>query len=204
MLYFNTVKPDTLELLNKIMEIPELINFNLAGGTSLSLQIGHRLSVDLDLFGKRPFNQQEILDLVSSLGNVRQISYSKNIFVLNINDIKVDFVNYKYPLLKEIRTENSLRLFSLEDIAAMKIAAVTGRGRKRDFTDLFFILKYFTLTEILSFYNEKYPDGNELMAARSLTYFSDADEDEDMSLFKKAPWNVVKKSLEKAVRETYK
>jgi Nucleotidyl transferase AbiEii toxin, Type IV TA system len=102
MLHYNTVKPRTLGLLRKIMEIPELVDFNLAGGTSLSLQIGHRLSVDLDMFGNRPFEQQEILDLISPLGDVRQVNYSKNIFVLKIEDVKVDFVNYKYPLLHDI------------------------------------------------------------------------------------------------------
>jgi Nucleotidyl transferase AbiEii toxin, Type IV TA system len=97
-----------------------------------------------------------------------------------------------------------LRLFSLKDVGAMKIAAITGRGRKRDFTDLYFLMKQFTLPELIGFYNEKYPDGNEFMAIRSLSYFGDAEEDEDMSLFKKADWSTVKKTLEKAVRSYYK
>jgi len=75
MLHTNTVQPGTLGLLNRIMNIPELAGFNLAGGTSLSLQIGHRLSFDLDFFGDRPFERQEILDLVDILGDVRQINY---------------------------------------------------------------------------------------------------------------------------------
>jgi len=86
----------------------------------------------------------------------------------------------------------------------MKIAAITGRGRKRDFTDLFFLMKHFTLPELLSFYNKKYPDGNEFMAARSLTYFVDADEDEPLSLFREADWPTVKNTLETAVRDFYK
>ena len=68
----------------------------------------------------------------------------------------------------------------------MKIAAITGRGRKRDFTDLFFLMKQFPLKELIAFYNEKYQDGNEFMAARSLSYFTDAEEDEDLDLYKNA------------------
>jgi hypothetical protein len=203
MLHTNTVKPGTLELLIKITAIPELTGFNLAGGTALALQIGHRLSIDLDLFGQRPFEQQEILDLVSHLGDVRQISYSKNIFVLKINDVKVDFVNYKYPLIKDIRKDEGLRLLSLQDIGAMKIAAITGRGRKRDFIDLFFLMQQFSLSELLSFYNKKYPDGNELMVARSLVYFDDADEDEDVVLFKKVHWENLKKELKASVKNYF-
>ena len=96
MLYTHTVKPGTLGLLTQIMKIPELTGFNLAGGTSLALQIGHRLSVDLDLFGNRPFAQQEILDLINHLGDIKQIGYSKNIFVLKIDDVKVGQLSRKH------------------------------------------------------------------------------------------------------------
>lgn len=204
MLHYTTIKPGTLGLLKKIMAVPELKDFNLAGGTSLALQIGHRVSVDLDLFGKRPFERQEILDLVEKVGEVRELQYSKNIFILQIDEVKVDFVNYKYPLLREIRHETGLRLVSLEDIGAMKIGAITGRGKKRDFTDLFFLMKKFSMAELISFYNEKYPDGNEMMAVRSLTYFEDADEDDDLTLFKKADWQTVKKTIEKEIRKIYR
>ena len=64
MLHTQTVAPATLELLKRLMAIPELVGFNLAGGTSLSLQIGHRISVDLDFFGDRPFESDEILGLI--------------------------------------------------------------------------------------------------------------------------------------------
>ncbi len=204
MLHYATIKPGTLGLLKKIMAVPELKDFNLAGGTSLALQIGHRVSVDLDLFGKRPFERQEILDLVEKVGEAREIQHSKNIFILKIDEVKVDFVNYKYPLLREIRHEAGLRLMSLEDIGAMKIGAIAGRGRKRDFTDLFFLLKKYSMAELMSFYNEKYPDGNEMMAVRSLSYFADADEDDDLALFKKADWPTVKRTIEKEIQKIYR
>lgn len=185
------------------MLLPELNGFNLVGGTSLALQIGHRISVDLDLFGNRPFEAHEILDLMHPLGTVKALSQSKHILILNINGIKVDFVNYRYPLLQDVLLVDNLRLVSLKDIAAMKLAAIVGRGRKRDFTDIFFLLKHFSLSNLMGFYNAKYADGNEMIVVRSLTYFSDADSDEDISLLKKAEWQTVKKTILKEVNKLY-
>lgn len=186
------------------MAVPELEDFNLAGGTSLALQIGHRLSVDLDLFGARPFEKDEILDLADDLGTVRLMHATKNILVLDINGVKVDFVNYKYPLLREVHKESDIRLVSLPDIGAMKLAAITGRGRKRDFTDLFFLMNQYSLSELLTFYNQKYPDGSEFLVARSLTYFDDADQDESLNLLQNADWPTVKKTIENEVKKRYK
>ena len=185
------------------MALPELNGFNLVGGTSLALQIGHRISIDLDLFGNRPFEVQEILDLMQPLGDVKALSQSKHILILNINGIKVDFVNYRYPLIQDIKLVDNIRLASIADIAAMKLAAIAGRGRKRDFTDVFFLLKHFSLSEIIGFYNAKYTDGNEMIIVRSLTYFGDADNDEDMQLLKKADWQTVKNKILKEVNQLY-
>lgn len=96
MLHLQTIQPDTLGLLKALMSIPELAEFNLAGGTSLALQIGHRVSYDLDLFGNRPFTSDEILSLVSNLGTIEVSNQTPNILILGISGIKVDFVNYRY------------------------------------------------------------------------------------------------------------
>ena len=86
----------------------------------------------------------------------------------------------------------------------MKLGAITGRGKKRDFTDLYFLLKEFTLTELLAFYRQKYADGNEFLVLRSLTYFDDADEDKELELFEKAAWSDVKKSIAEEVKKIMK
>jgi hypothetical protein len=110
------------------MAIPELSGFNLAGGTSLALQIGHRISVDLDFFGERAFEKEEILELLDSLGTCQLVHQTRNIFVLNIGGVKVDFVNYKYPLISVVKNINGIRLTGLPDIGAMNISAITGRS----------------------------------------------------------------------------
>jgi predicted nucleotidyltransferase component of viral defense system len=183
------------------MSIPELAEFNLAGGTSLSLQIGHRLSVDLDFFGKRPFESQEILDLVHPFGTVKMLSQRRNILVLDINGVKVDFVNYSYLPIEPVQHHTGIRLLGLPDIAAMKLAAIAGRGRKRDFIDVFFLLKKYKLAELLDFYNRKFPDGSEFMVIKSLTYFEDADQDENPKMLQKIDWQKVKNSIQKEVKK---
>jgi predicted nucleotidyltransferase component of viral defense system len=137
MLHAKTVTPATLELLNEICSIKELKEFNLAGGTALALQIGHRISYDLDFFGRRNFETTEILDLISLSRTTKILSQSKNILILTIDDIKVDFVNYKYPLISNTIEEKEIRLLSIDEITAVKLAAIAGRGRKRDFYDLY-------------------------------------------------------------------
>lgn len=204
MLQHHTVEPRTLGLLKKIMAIPELSGFNLAGGTALALQIGHRISVDLDFFGARPFEKDEILSLLEDVGEPYILQHSRNILILNIHGVKVDFVNYKYPWLREIKLEDGIRLVSLPDIGAMKLGAITGRGKKRDFTDVYFLLKQYKLAELLSFYRDKYPDGNEFLVLRSLTYFEDAEEDEEPELLFEAAWPDVKKTIEEEVRKILK
>lgn len=203
MLHRKTIAAPTLGILKNIMAIFELSGFNLAGGTSLALQIGHRLSVDLDFFGNRPFETQEILDLLQPVGQVRILSQSKNILVLNVEGVKVDFVNYRYPLIREVVHIEGLRLLDLPDIAAMKLAAIAGRGRKKDFIDIYFLLKKYSLAQLFEFYNAKYEDGSIFMVSRSITYFDDADKDEDLMIFKKISWQTIKETILKEVQKLY-
>lgn len=201
MLQHHTVEPGTLGLLKDIMAIPELIGFNLAGGTALALQIGHRKSIDLDFFGARPIDMDEIVSLLEPLGDLRLLQHTRNILILNIKGVKVDFVNYKYPWLRAIQIVEDIRLASLPDIGAMKLGAIAGRGKKRDFTDLYFLLQQFTMSELLGFYREKYQDGNEFLVLRSLTFFEDAEEDQKLELFEKADWSEVKQTIDLAVKK---
>ena len=204
MLYTQAISTGTIKLLEKISSIPELNGFNLAGGTALALQLGHRISFDLDFFGDREFTTQEIIDLLGDCGSLKVISQSKNILIFNIQDVKVDFVNYRYPLLTKPHIESGLRLLKPEDIAAMKLAAIAGRGRMRDFYDLYFLLKIFSLRQMLDFYNNKYEDGSELMVARSLTFFDDANQDENPRLIQESiEWEIIKKDILTEVRKLF-
>jgi predicted nucleotidyltransferase component of viral defense system len=188
MLYKSAVSESTFKLLEDLQSVEEFLKLRLVGGTSLALQIGHRISVDLDLFGEVDFDSQ----LFNDFDKVQVIKKSKNINIFEINDVKVDIVNYSYPWLdNELHIENT-RLASLKDIAAMKIAAVTGRGSKKDFVDLFFLLKEFSFNEIMSFYEQKYSDASIYLALKSLLYFDDADNEPPLNMLIDTHWQGVK------------
>ena len=139
MLHYQTIDPKTLELLIELQKIELFKDLRLVGGTSLSLQIGHRISIDIDLFGKIEADILDIDQALSVLGDVKKIKDSKHIHIYVINGVKVDIVNYPYPWISQLLTKDNLKLASKKDIAAMKLAAVTGRGTKKDLFDIYFL-----------------------------------------------------------------
>ena len=202
MLHYKTIEPETLGILKKIQQIEELSNLRLVCGTALALQIGHRKSIDIDLFGTIKADNIAVSQELKKIGKLTIIQNSKNINIYLINNIKVDIVNYPYPWLENVKFEDDILLANINDIAAMKISAITGRGTKKDFIDLYFLLKRYTLKEILDFYVQKYDDASIFMALRSLSYFIDADEDEQPEMIISADWCEVKRTIEYAL-ESY-
>ena len=201
MLSFRTIVPHTLELLRHLMSQPYLQDCRLVGGTSLALQYGHRSSVDLDVFGDVPDNDLALLDILESFGKVQGQKTSKYINAFVIDGIKVDFVNYsRYKWIDDAVVEDGLRLASPKDIAAMKISAIEGRGSKKDFIDLYFLLQHYTLEEILGFYVQKYPQYSMFRIRMSLTYFEDAENQENPIMFEKVSWETIKDSIAQKVR----
>lgn len=194
MLHLETVAPDTLELLKYLLGIKYFEPLRLVGGTALSLQLGHRISVDIDLFGQLIFEKEEVENALQTIPNRIVLRQTKSIYIYNLNGVKVDFVNYTYPWLDEMIIKDGIRMAGLKDIAAMKINAIAGIGSKKDFIDLFYLLKHFSLEEILKFYQKKFPDGNLFLALRSMIYFNDA-EDQDVKMLGKATWEQVKEEI---------
>lgn len=199
MLHYETIDPPALGLLKQLQQIPAFSELRLAGGTSLALQTGHRKSVDIDLFGTIRGDEYEISNTLHKLGKVTIIKKSANIGIYIINGIKADIVNYSYPWLQEAVIEDGLRLAGDKDIAAMKLAAITGRGTKKDFIDLFFLLKKYRLREMLNLYNKKYEDGSELLVLKSLSYFLDAEKDEPPIMLQTIDWDAIKSHILKQV-----
>ena len=184
MLQTQTVVPNLLELLKKLMSEKLFSEFNLVGGTALALQIGHRNSIDIDLFGNKNINQNLFEEKIREFGKVEVSQSSKNILITKINDVKVDFVNYKYPLLTDFLIVDNIRMLSTQDIAAMKLNAIMGRGSRKDFIDLYFLLNEFSLKEIFNFYTQKFTDHSIFLVQKSLTYFEDADIQPQPKMFK--------------------
>jgi hypothetical protein len=195
MLQTQTVVPELMELLKKIMSEKTFSDFNLVGGTSLALQIGHRNSIDIDLFGNQPIDFELFIAILKKIGKTEIFKSSKNILITQINEIKVDFVNYTYPLLEKPFEIDGIRMLSKKDIAAMKLNAIAGRGSKKDFIDLYFLLNEFSLREMMDFYCSKYLDGSEFMVYKSLSYFEEANLQPEPKMFKDFNWEICKQKI---------
>ena len=192
MLYLETVESSTLELLKKLQRLPVLEQTRLVGGTALALQLGHRKSIDLDFFGTVDCEAEYLRESIAGIASLTILKESPHIHIYIVDGIKVDIVNYKYPWLDDVVLEQGLRLASVSDIAAMKITAIIGRGTKKDFIDIAFLLHHFSLEEILHFYAAKSNDSSVFMAMKSLAYFDDAEADPMPDMFVNQSWQQVK------------
>lgn len=201
MLHFETVSPSALELLRSLQQIGIFKDLRLVGGTSLALQYGHRKSIDIDLFGLFEADELEITEELSRLGQIYQLQKSKNILVYLINGIKTDIVRYKYPWLEDKQIIDGIRFAGRKDIAAMKLGAITGRGTKKDFIDIWFLLKEFTMKQLIEFYLKKYADGTEFLVLKSLGYFDDADNDPMPVMLSDVDWIPIKDGIKSALTD---
>lgn len=202
MLYKETVRTEMWELLQKLMKDEKLKDFNLVGGTALSLKIGHRLSIDIDLFTTKDFDQQKMLEHLANHYPVVVRDLLNNTLLLEIDKIKVDILAHQYPWQKPIQTKEGVRLASLQDIGAMKLHAIFQNGtRIKDFVDMYFLLEHYPLNIYLRNYENKY-SRNGLLAAHSLTFFGNIKKEFGVSMIsgKEKNFDNMAKRLHKAVQ----
>lgn len=159
-LHYNTVRPELLELIKQISGDPFFKGYRLVGGTSLSLQIGHRGSVDADFFSDgngKPV--PELLKYVfpSIIKNMAKVEPEHGCMGSNANGIKVDLFDYGDPFVKEANVVDGIRLASLVDIGLMKLDVQNRRNAWKDLIDLNAITDIHPLSELFSFYNKRYP-----------------------------------------------
>lgn len=174
MLQTQTIERATLELLKTLMQDETLECFNLVGGTALALYMGHRKSIDLDLFSKQSFEVNELEKHLSHTYGFRTDRQSNATLIGNINSIKVDCIRYDYPLVEPVHEHNGIRMFSMQDIAAMKLTAISQSGnRLKDFVDIAFLSTKLSLQDMLNAFKIKFPNTNIMSAVRGLTYYND-------------------------------
>jgi hypothetical protein len=185
------------------MKIACLQQFSLVGGTALALKYGHRISDDLDLFSNMPFDNNEIItSLKSEFGEAFLLHLNKEKFGIfcYIHEIKVDIIKHPFTLLQDSELVDGIRFYHTADIAAMKVNAILGRGKKKDFWDIFELLHHYSLTDIIQFYNDKFPNQQLMISIPyALTYFDDAEESEDPVSLKGQTWTGVKKFIQKKI-----
>ena len=208
MLHAETVEPRAFSVLKQLMEMPEMQGFSLVGGTALSLLYGHRISVDLDLFSNKSFENDVIIHALEKKFNTSFVNRLTNprfgIFSF-IDEIKIDIIRHPHPLIRPEFNIEDIRMFSTEDIIAMKVQAILGRGKKKDFWDIAELLQHFSIADFIRFHKEKYATQNLLITVpHAITYFADAEESEDPVSLKKQTWDGVKKFINAKVNDYLK
>lgn len=202
MLHYETVSPHLLSVLKKIQRLPEVSAFRLVGGTSLALQMGHRTSVDIDLFTDKSFDIAELQKTLDKTFDSFEVLWvNKNGFVSTIDDIKVDFFDWHIPFLKAAITEDGICLADKEDIGAMKLEAITTRKEKKDFIDIAFLLRIYKLTDLLSAHKVKYPYMSTKFVIESLLAVDYADKTEPPVMIIPYDWATTKSLIVKTVNE---
>jgi len=207
MLQKEAIEPRTLQLLKALQADSMFAQFHLAGGTGLALQLGHRLSVDLDLLSLAPFDSGFYLEYLEKNYQF-SLDYSAiSTLKGSIDGVKVDFIAHAYNLILPVLETEQIRIYSLADIAAMKVNAIAGNGtRSKDFVDMYFLLEVYSVHQILEYYQNKYNDRNVFHALKSLNYFDDVDLSDWPVLIsnKKFTWTTVKKTIDKHCKEYMK
>jgi len=171
--------------------------FLLVGGTSLSLQLGHRISVDLDLFSNQTFDEQKLADYLRTEYLFELDFIDKETVKGEIDGVKIDCTAHKYPWLTAPIVVDGIRLAAIEDIAAMKLNAIVGNGtRLKDYIDIAFLSAEITLNQMLNAYQQKYTS-NGVMVLKAITYFDDILLDEPVNMLgsTKFEWKKIKKHL---------
>ena len=176
MLQTNVVRKSLWDLLRFLQKSNVFENYFLVGGTALSLQLGHRISDDIDLFTRDDINKEKIFDFLNkNFNGTYQINNIQNIVLqIIIDDIKVDFVKYDYGFIEDIKAEEGIRYLGKKDISAMKLMAIANRGdQAKDFIDIYYLLKEITLNDMFKYYKQKYKQKDINIIKRSLIYFDD-------------------------------
>jgi hypothetical protein len=202
-LHLNILPEIQLSLFEKLSEQTFISEFYLAGGTCLALHIGHRQSMDFDFFRPSDFDTSRIIGMLGQMGHYERENEEMNTINGSIDGVRISFFGYRYRILEDFTVHNHIRFAGLKDISAMKLEAIAGRGSKKDFVDLYFLLKIFSLEEILKFHSEKYGLGlsNQYHHLKSLVYFADA-ENEAMPVMKEPiSWEHIKKKITSEIKK---
>ena len=181
-------------------------NFYLAGGTSLALQIGHRDSIDFDFFTEEDINTKELFERLRKIfegHKLLNIQEESNTLTLLIDgSVKISFFTHKYKLIDKTISDKNLTYASIGDIGCMKLSTITGRASNKDYVDLYFILKFFSLSNLLDKARRKYPQLDRNLILKSLVYFEDIMQEKIMfKNYNDIAFEDVKKRLKSEVKK---
>ncbi len=188
------------EVLGDLNRMLPLQPFYLAGGTGLALRLGHRLSRDFDFFCTALFNEEMLIQKMRGLNDFTIVAKSEHTLHIVLKGIKVSFLGYNYPLLFQTNKFQSeigipVDVADARDIACMKISAISSRGTKRDFVDLYMVAQQYNLCELFTLFKHKFSltPYNTVHILKSLTYFIDAESEPMPDMLVPLSWDTVKR-----------
>ena len=212
MLYYKTVNNLLKEGLLQLMAAKEFENFRLVGGTSLSLQIGHRESIDIDLFSDVEYGKIDFVAIENYLEtNFKYIDHLSNIipgmgksYLIGEdkdNTLKLD-IFYTDKFIQPIYLEDTIRMATIEEIIAMKLDVVQRGGRKKDFWDLHELFENYSLSQMLDLHEQRYPYTHDRdLIIQNFTDFSIADDEFNPICFKGKYWEFIKEDIEEIIMQ---
>jgi len=203
-MFIQTLPPTVRANLARVARTSLAEKFYLAGGTAVALHLGHRRSYDLDFFiPERDFPPALPRQELAPLGSLVVLHESAGTFVGTLNGGQISFFIYPYPLLEPLLEVEGIRVAALPDLAAMKLEAVSSRGTKRDFVDLYFICQSaIPLQEVFRLFERKYAGVrySTVHLLKSLQYFEDAESDPMPEMLIPCRWSQVKRFFQGEVR----
>ncbi len=204
--FWNTVTPAMRQIMTAFSKTRLAKEFYLAGGTALALQMGHRLSVDLDYFSKTqsdiPALTEPLRRALKDFAPVLSDSSWGNLMFL-AGGVRVGFYGYGYDLVRPWMQTEAGGLASVEDIALMKMDALLARASRKDFYDLYFICRRISLRELFDMAPQKYPGVRDFEAqvVKHMVYFDRAEQETPPQMIEQVSWDTVKDWFRKQAKE---
>lgn len=193
------IAQDTLALLGRSNILDESY---LAGGSALALQFEHRRSIDFDFFSDKEIDTEKIKSKLQKIGTYVGEQQTPKTMVGVFNKVKFSHFYYPYKLIAATKKFSNIQIASFNDIAAMKLVAITDRGTKKDYIDLYFLVnKGLTFEAMFKLYDQKYKllKTNLFTLIKSISYFDAAEGTEMPDMIVKTSWTEVKKFFQKEV-----
>lgn len=189
--------PQHTKAVNSILPVLKDAGFYLAGGTAVYYHLHHRESYDLDFFTP---SKKNLLEYQSYLPPERTRYLSEDTIHTEIEGIEMSFFLYPYKLLNALEEISPIYMASLEDILCMKLNAIVGRGSRKDFIDVYFIMseKNISPGAGIDLFEKKFGSYNPLILRKALTYFEDADNEPELNMIKPVEWQKIKKFFQKS------
>jgi len=202
-MFFKAGSPNIKSLLTKKLQANDIVceKFYLGCGTALALQLGHRRSEDIDFFSESEFRNEEIINFILKLGGSID-SESKGTLLGSIGGSKISFFHYTYPLVSDALCIGRIKIASVDDIAARKVIAIAQRSEKKDFFDMYEILKVYSPAKVKELLMQKYGEKriNCYHTLKSFFYFTEAEKSPDPVSLNRTTWKQVKQFFVKNER----